>query len=173
MLLDMTPEVMDGELGIKTKVHQNKLTMTVKGYMAVDELNWDDYQYPDAHMLVQCGVNGGRNAWRISEVLAESDYQTTLAGFADGEDFLNARMQADLYCHGEHLGVEIRHSIEGVLSIATQTLIADISTGKIKDGFGISRALAALEVNLKKEIIARIRTATLPENAEGEEDWGD
>ena len=62
-------------------------------YMGVDELVWDDYQYPDAHMLVQMGVNGNRNAWRMSELLAESEYQTALAGFADGEDFLNRRMQ--------------------------------------------------------------------------------
>lgn len=61
--------------------------------MGVDELMWDDYQYPDAHMLVQMGVNGNRNAWRMSELLAESEYQTVLAGFADGEDFLNRRMQ--------------------------------------------------------------------------------
>jgi len=61
--------------------------------MGVDELVWDDYQYPDAHMLVQMGVNGNRNAWRMSELLAESEYQTALAGFADGEDFLNRRMQ--------------------------------------------------------------------------------
>lgn len=31
MLPEMTAEVMDAELGIKTKVHQNKLIMTVKG----------------------------------------------------------------------------------------------------------------------------------------------
>ena len=69
--------------------------------------------------------------------------------------------------------VEMRSSIEAVMSLATQGLIADVTTGKIKDGFGISRALQQLEVNLKKEMIARVRTATLPEEGEGDDGWGD
>jgi len=77
-----------------------------------------------------------------------------------------------LYCHGEHLGVELRNAIESVMSLCTQQIITDVLTGKIKDGFGISRALASLEQHLKKEIIARIRTATLPDG-EGEEEWAD
>jgi len=173
MLPDMTAEIMDSELGIKTKVQQNKLTMCVKRWMAVDNLEWDDYQYPDEHMLVQMGVNGERCRWRVSEVIAESDMQAGLAGFADGEDFINNRLQSDLYCHGEHLGEELRQSIEAIMSLASQSLLTDLSNGKIKDGFGISRALNNLEVHLKKDLIAKVRKATLPEDAEGEEDWGD
>lgn len=77
-----------------------------------------------------------------------------------------------MYCHGEHLGVELRSGIESVMSLSTQQIITDVLTGKIKDGFGISRALASLEQHMKREIIARIRTATLPEG-QGEEEWGD
>jgi hypothetical protein len=133
----------------------------IKNYMAVAELPWDVYQYPDDHVLVQVcgsfgsnahtahmvttlnlvahgllhnldvmqqsfyktpctryksyldctylhtcraasaqmGVNGQRTRWRVSECIAESDYQSEVAGFAEGEDFLDARLQVTIMVH--------------------------------------------------------------------------
>jgi hypothetical protein len=42
------------------------------------------------------GVNGQRTRWRLGECIAESDYQAEVAGYAEGEDFLDSRLQVVL-----------------------------------------------------------------------------
>mmetsp|Transcript_39707 Transcript_39707/g.97598 ORF Transcript_39707/g.97598 Transcript_39707/m.97598 type:complete len:756 (-) Transcript_39707:545-2812(-) len=168
MLQEMSVDTMEFELGIQMKSHQSKLVNEVRRYMAQDDIEWDDYGYPDDHILVQMGVNGLRLRWRIAECMAEADVQTELAGYAEGQDAVNARMQTELYAHAEKIMEELRQAIEGVISLSSQTLVTDLNTGKIKDGFGLTRAMQNLEQTLKRDLITCVRSATLPEGAEDE-----
>jgi len=171
MLPGLTVDLLESELNIFAKGHQNRILQEIRQLVGNDEFETDDLVVPDHHLLIEIGLNNKKNREKFIEVTKHQLEKIQESVEPEKDYLLLPLLRNHLFAHGEKLAVDLQETTENEMSKTMQEILTELYSGGAKDGFAISRGLRLFEANLKLALEKQIRHATQKEEVdeEGEE----
>mmetsp|Transcript_6497 Transcript_6497/g.23095 ORF Transcript_6497/g.23095 Transcript_6497/m.23095 type:complete len:766 (-) Transcript_6497:95-2392(-) len=168
MLAQLDVDLLEGELNIHAKGHQNRILQEIRRLVGNDEFDTDDLVVPDHHLLIEIGVNNKMSRSNFIEISKQQLERVQECVEPEKDYMLLPLLRRHLFAHGEKLAVDLQETTENEMSKTMQDILSELYSGGAKDGFAISRGLRLFEANLKLALEKQIRNTTQKDDVDEE-----